>query len=141
MRSDTLPIMDNLIKGRVYKIRSRNLRVGVWNGKDGFIGIRSKFGDRYLFTEYHYDASETYGTVCDAKDTGIDIPENVSVRTTLGSIDSITKRPVAFDTPVGDGGKGWYFIDTGEPSEEIRSVSVNNKKLFDFIDGVLSNLG
>lgn len=136
MRSDTLPIMDNLITGRVYKIRSRNLSVGVWNGRDGFIGIRSKFGDRYLFTEYHYDASETYGTVYDAEDLGIDVPKNISLRTTLGSIDYTTKRPVAFDTPVSDGGKGWYFIDTGEPSEEIRSVSVNNKALLNFLDSI-----
>lgn len=36
----------------IYALKSRNLRVGVWNGSDGFIGIRTKFGDRFLSTEF-----------------------------------------------------------------------------------------
>jgi len=46
----------------------------VWNGQDGFIGIREKFGNRYLFTELHWDAHSVHGTVTNAVDTGIDIP-------------------------------------------------------------------
>ena len=55
--------LDKCKKGFVYKIHSRNLGVGVFDGSRGFIGIREKFGSRYLFTELHWDASETYGTV------------------------------------------------------------------------------
>lgn len=43
---------DELAKGGVYKLQSRNLTVGVYDGNEGFIGIREKFGDEYLFTEY-----------------------------------------------------------------------------------------
>jgi hypothetical protein len=39
-------------KGVVYEIRCRNLLYGVFDGNRGFIGIREKFGYRYLFTEY-----------------------------------------------------------------------------------------
>jgi len=34
-----------------YRIRSRNLEYGIFDGH-GFIGIRTKFGDRYLDTEW-----------------------------------------------------------------------------------------
>lgn len=48
----------------LYKIFSRNLRLGVFNAQSkGFIGIRTKFGYRYLFTEYHYDFGAPFGTV------------------------------------------------------------------------------
>lgn len=41
-----------LFKGGVYEVRSRNLVVAAYDGEEGFIGIREKFGDEYLFTEY-----------------------------------------------------------------------------------------
>jgi hypothetical protein len=59
-----IPIV--LCKARVlYKIHSRNLTYGVYDGKDGFIGIREKFSQKYLFTEYHWDTVKYkgYGTV------------------------------------------------------------------------------
>lgn len=53
-------------EGYTYKIHSRNLRIGVYqkgtNPPDGFTGIREKFGDLFLFTEYHCDG-EAYATV------------------------------------------------------------------------------
>lgn len=50
-------------KGYLYKIDCRNLELGVFNGETGFIGIRTKFGNRYLFTEYHWDQGAPFGTV------------------------------------------------------------------------------
>jgi hypothetical protein len=44
--------LDELETGAVYEVRSRNLIVGVYNGAQGFIGVREKFGSEYLFTEY-----------------------------------------------------------------------------------------
>lgn len=61
-RTDYIPL-EKCKKGYVYKIHSRNLSYGVYDGNEGFIGIREKFGDRYLFTEYHYDQGAPYGTV------------------------------------------------------------------------------
>ena len=71
-----IPIKD-CIKGRVYQIRCRNLRYGVYDGNSGFIGIREKFGVRYLFTEYHWDIGAPHGTVSDQIDTGIDVPAGI----------------------------------------------------------------
>lgn len=57
--------------GHVYRISSRNLSFGVFNPADnGFIGIRNKFGHTYLFTEYHWDTGEPFGTVCPIEEVG-----------------------------------------------------------------------
>lgn len=61
-RKDYIPLVE-CIKGFLYKIHSRNLSFGVYDGNKGFIGIREKFNDRYLFTEYHHDTGAPYGTV------------------------------------------------------------------------------
>jgi hypothetical protein len=72
-----IPI-DRCVKGGIYRISSRNLRFGVYDGKGGFIGVREKFGDRYLFTEFHYDQGAPHGTVTPLKRTGR-IPEGMEV--------------------------------------------------------------
>lgn len=56
-----IPISE-CIKGHVYKVKARNFRVAVFDGKVGFTGIRTKFGQRFLDTELHWDADETHGT-------------------------------------------------------------------------------
>lgn len=50
--------------GGLYRLSSRNLLLGVFNkNTSGFVGIREKFGDHYLFTEFHWDTSAPFGTV------------------------------------------------------------------------------
>lgn len=121
-------------KDRVlYRIRSRNLSFGVFNeNQSGFVGIREKFGMRYLFTETHWDADESHGTVTPIESLE-SLPDDIDVRETLGTIDDETKRKVAFDKPVKDGGKGWYYIDTGEPGN-IMPCSISNTRLFNWIE-------
>lgn len=83
-RKDTLPPIEKLIKNRVYKIQSRNLSYGVWNWNgfepNSFTGIRTKFNDRFLDCEIHYDADDHFGTVTDAVDTGIDVPAYIKIQ-------------------------------------------------------------
>lgn len=55
--------MSECVKRGVYRINSRNLTVGVYDGDEGFIGIREKFGSKFLFTEYHWDQGPPFGTV------------------------------------------------------------------------------
>ena len=50
-------------KGFVYLVYARNFFIGLFDGKDGFVGIREKFGDKFLFTEYHWNNKENDGTV------------------------------------------------------------------------------
>jgi len=59
-----IPIAE-CVHGTVYRIKSRNLSIGVFNSENkGFIGIRNKFGCNYLFTEYHWDTGAPFGTAC-----------------------------------------------------------------------------
>lgn len=57
-----IPLQD-CERGVVYRLRSRNLLIGVYNGEGGFVGVRTKLGDRYLFTEYHHTKDPRVGTV------------------------------------------------------------------------------
>lgn len=63
---------------RLYRIRSRNLTFGIYHADTGgFMGLRHKFGDTYLFTEYHYDNGAPYGTVNPIKDLEADLPAEI----------------------------------------------------------------
>jgi hypothetical protein len=76
--------LEQLQRGRVYRLQSRNLECGVWNGKDGFLGIRTKFGLRFLDTEIHWGLSKTFGTA-QAWETMGAIPESISLNISLGT--------------------------------------------------------
>ena len=72
--------LDQCVDRAVYRIRSNNLGVGVFSEKTkGFIGIRTKFGNKYLFTEYHYDTGAPFGTVCPVEQLGV-LPDNIENR-------------------------------------------------------------
>lgn len=127
--SQKIPISE-CIMGRVYKIGSRNLSYGVYDGNEGFIGIRKKFGRRYLFTEYHWDQGPPFGTVHSQADTGIDIPEDIEVAITLGDVDEKTLRPVYYHEQT------WFFKDSNEASQDIEPVDVPNDALFAFLEKI-----
>lgn len=131
-KADRIPI-DECVPRRLYKIRSRNLTMGVYDGNEGFVGIREKFKHQYLFTEFHWDQGPPHGTVYLVEDTGIDLPEHIQLTESPGTIDETTGRWVKFDRPISDGGRGWYFTDTGEASEDIRPVGKKNEDLFNWL--------
>lgn len=55
--------------GRLYRIRARNSRLGIWLPKvGGFVISRYKFWCNYLFVEYHWDLDESFGTVLPLKE-------------------------------------------------------------------------
>lgn len=61
--ADFLPIAE-CEHGWLYHIKARNFRLGIYNEpKKEFIGIRTKFGSRYLAGEDHWDTGEPFGTV------------------------------------------------------------------------------
>jgi hypothetical protein len=67
--------------GRVYKLKARNFGYGVWVG-DGFIGVREKFGNVYLFKELHWDDGEPFGTVQPLEEVG-EVPKGVPLTETI----------------------------------------------------------
>jgi hypothetical protein len=57
-----IPLGD-LVDGDIYTLRSRNLRIGIYQADaKAFIGIRRKWGSRFLDQELHWDVGEPYGT-------------------------------------------------------------------------------
>jgi len=118
--------------GYIYELKSRNLISGVFNeSTKGFIGIRTIFDSAYLFTEYHYETGEPFGTAMPMREIG-KIPDDIEIKETLGVIDQNTKKAVQFDKPITQGGKGWYFIESGE-SGKINPISISNKRLIEFL--------
>jgi hypothetical protein len=120
-------IISNCKHGHLYKINSRNLTYGVFNSKNnGFIGIREKFKHKFLFTEYHWDTGEPFGTAKPLEEIE-KIPDNIEIKESMGTVDSKTKKPIYFQD-----GKGWLF-DNGEKCEGFATY-VENQKLFQYLE-------
>ena len=55
--------LDKCERDGIYKLHARNIKYGVFNEEaKAFIGIRQKFGNRFLDTEYHWDTGAPFGT-------------------------------------------------------------------------------
>jgi len=122
-------------RGHAYRVHSRNLAVGVFDGGTGFIGIREKLGARYLFREYHWDQGPPFGTVRPVADLG-PVPADLVLTERLGTRDERTGRPVTFERPIALGGRGWCYADTGEADPEIAPRSVSNRALFAHLEAL-----
>jgi hypothetical protein len=147
---DLVPMKD-CIKGRIYRLRCRNLRVGVYDGNEGFIGIRTKFGDRFLFTEYHWEQGAPFGTVAGAIDMDLDVPDDIEIRCRIDTVDRTTGRSITWDRKVENpnkrvkGAMGWWcYVDTGEVAPTVddgcKPTSVHNGKLFTFLEDIEAEL-
>lgn len=67
-----------MIKGRLYRVHARNFTLAIYDG-NAFVGIRSKFGGRFLDVEYHESAGSPLGTVRVVEDMGIDCPHELEL--------------------------------------------------------------
>jgi hypothetical protein len=84
MKSSEYLTVPECKRGYLYEIFSRNLRLAVYDGEGGFIGIREKFGALFLSTERHWDEGEPFGTVKPLREIGI-VPTDIEVTEYLGS--------------------------------------------------------
>jgi hypothetical protein len=122
--------------GYLYRIKSRNLSVGVFNkDNSSFIGIREKFGSRYLFSEYHRETGPPHGTVSPTEEIG-PLPPGVEISERHEIIDSKTRQPISFDVPKSQGGKGWYFKYNGESDPNIEPVIQENTELLQILEHI-----
>lgn len=71
--------VEELEKGKIYKILARNFSVGVWDGEKGFIGIRTKFKCEFLSEEIHWDLDPNFGTVQPLEMIG-EVPEHIQIQ-------------------------------------------------------------
>jgi hypothetical protein len=117
----------------LYKIRARNSSYGVFNkDTNGFTGIREKFKIEYLFEEFHWDTGAPFGTAKPDKELE-KLPDDILIKTMIGTVDEATNRPVKFDGMVANGGRGWVFEDTDKADGRISPVGLANDKLFDWL--------
>lgn len=143
MADDNRTALTDCTRGTIYRLRSRNLAGGVFNGRDGFIGIREKFGDRYLFTEYHWDTGAPYGTAVPYEAVG-SVPDGVEVVERLHSRCSNCEG-LSFYVPWADGETGngypgrWCHVDEQDQPietdcEKVSSYAPSNSALFDVLE-------
>lgn len=111
----------------VYLLNSRNIFVGVYDGDGGFIGIRRKFHDEFLFAEYHWDNGPPYGTVKPYKFLMM-LPEDIEVRE---SSPRTCNNCGALVDWTAEG--GWYHTEPAEDCTELDPVGHIYKPLFDFL--------
>lgn len=84
-RPDMIPKADCLGR-RLYRIQSRNLLFGVYKPETGgFLGIRTKFGHRYVFEEYHWE-NEYFATVQPFELLSETLPEEIVLDEYLGNV-------------------------------------------------------
>lgn len=138
----------------VYRIHSRNLSIGVFNPKNenAFIGIRCKWEDEFLFSEYHWDNGPPFGTVKPLEDIGV-LPDDIELKETIETIDVQTRKPVYYDeTPDEHGNgvkwlghneeikvRGWCWKDTGIADVNIRPMNLSNVPLFNYLKNLEKN--
>lgn len=131
----------------VYKLNSRNLDFGAWiSERNGFIGIREKFGYKLLDTEFYY--GPTSGTAKPIEYLDIVVPEDIILDECIGLVCScgrtaektgIEYNPKAekqgpYDKHSDDGS----LIDLFDPEHEVYWVS--NKPLLNFLEEIERNL-
>jgi hypothetical protein len=81
---------------RLYRIRSRNLSLGVFSAQSGgFFGLRTKLDDIYIFQEYHVDRT-VIGTVRVIQALPETLPSDITMNSMLGTSCRNCKTPVEY---------------------------------------------
>lgn len=131
--------LDECEDGFLYKLSSRNLGMGVYcSSTQAFIGIRTKYEERFLDNELHWDNGPPHGTAKPLEKLG-KAPEGIPLRCILGTVDGETGRPVKWtrtDKPMKGMGV-WSFADEpqkGDDKRELFPCSKSNKALFQWIE-------
>lgn len=87
----------DLVERHVYELVSRNLPYGVWApDANSFIGVREKFGSRYLFGEVINEPPGN-GTATAIGDTGVVVPDGIVIEQIVGSVCQVCGATASFD--------------------------------------------
>jgi len=130
---------DQLVDRHVYRLTARNFFLGAWDAAHGgFLGIREKFGNRYVFTEYFAEQDRSSGTAHAWTDADAVVPDEIELTEYLGTQCSEHKRrarfvesvPGAFPTR----GRWVHADDETELDGDDSPMSISNQALFDFLE-------
>jgi hypothetical protein len=117
----------------LYRLYSRNLDLGVWDGKEGFIGIRTKFGERFLFKEIHFDLSQSFGTVRPVEMTDT-VPEDIEIVEGFSRCMTCGEADPGFDRERGETWEERAFHLSGRTDHPAKSAHYQNTALFEWLD-------
>jgi len=121
--------------GWTYRISSRNLAFGVFNSKTlGFVGIREKFGDLFLFEEYHQEA-KAYNTV-----TPLEAIEECPIQDLRCHLEDRCREcnvetDFVMEKPEGRVGRWIHRGPTSCPGD-ARPHALQNEPLFRYLEGI-----
>lgn len=128
-QKDSWLSIDAWVRGHAYRLDAQQIKVGVFDGDTGFIGICEKVGLRSLFREFHWDAGAPHGTARPLEDLG-PVPKSISIVEWFW-IDGNSGQPIF---PAGENGRSWSYEDAGERDPEIEPEPVANQELFVWLD-------
>lgn len=114
--------LDEMIPRGVYRLRGRNLDIGVWDGEN-WIGVREKFGDEFL------DRSEVPGRTCTAESFVGMLPDEIETVTGWSKCQEC-ETPTDFDRTRGETWQERCFHVNGDTSHDARSAHFQNVPLF-----------
>jgi len=134
--------MGTLVARRLYLVHARNLVAGVWNPEiKGFMGIREKFGHRYLEVEDHVEAGTGFPTAYEKTDTGIDLPPEIGMHRYEPRACANCGRPVEWTGPPAPA--PWRHVDPIEGLECGTAVPQvrQNEPLYQWLETQEAALG
>ena len=115
--------------GMIYKLQARNLSYGVFDG-DGFIGIRTKFGTRFLDKELEWTQSLYFGTAWAIEEV---IPvTDTPIKMTLYVECECCRKRIAYSEEK----KDWFHEDGSVICAQASHVAVQNEHLFELLESV-----
>lgn len=123
--------LDDLKIGTVYKLAARNLSLGVYAGDGRFIGIREKFGNRFLDTEFEYTTSTSFGTARAKAIIGVVV--GIPLVMSLGSECGACGQPTNFDMSRPAESR-WQHADGTVMCDRVFSVRTSNTALFEGLE-------
>lgn len=91
--------LDDVKHGHIYHVRGRNISVGAWNATEKlFVGIRVKFGSKFLDEELGAEPGVTVGTALAIAEIGAVSDESIPLHSIIRHSDgTITHNDALFE--------------------------------------------
>jgi hypothetical protein len=98
----------------------------------GFLGVREKFGSKYIFEEEHREKGTSYGTVTPYMELPEFLPESILLVESLPPTCESCGGLVGYSKYKAGADRGWIHLEEDCGSEVI-AIATRNKPLFDWL--------
>ena len=137
--------MAECVDHAVYRVRTRNLDpFCVYDArKRGFVGIRTKFTERFLDVEYHHEASSRHGTARPSERVDAVVPVGLPLDEYLGTWCRTCHEPVEWSGQKKPDGSivapaPWVHVGVADHGEDHGALPqvIENEALFNWLDSI-----